>query len=89
KAVELVRKIKKHGGDLYDGLKGIIDGSKKVDRLEDKVEELEKKLPDKDRKPGESGTKKPVACRNHSFPPGTPVLLADGSRRPIEDVRAG
>ncbi|MGK5451491.1 hypothetical protein ACSNOE_29435, partial [Streptomyces radiopugnans] len=25
KAVELVRKIKKHGGDLYDGLKGIID----------------------------------------------------------------
>ncbi|CAL9512801.1 hypothetical protein SUDANB106_03696 [Streptomyces sp. enrichment culture] len=89
KAVELVRKIKKHGGDLYDGLKGIIDGSKKVDRLEDKVEELEKKLPDKDRKPGEPGTKKPVACRNHSFPPGTPVLLADGSRRPIEEVRAG
>ncbi|MEW1723565.1 Hint domain-containing protein [Streptomyces sp. NPDC093109] len=32
----------------------------------------------------------PATCPvSHSFPPGTPVLLADGGRTPIEKVRAG
>lgn len=29
------------------------------------------------------------AAKPHSFPPGTPVLMADGTRRDIEDVRVG
>ena len=28
-------------------------------------------------------------CRTHSFSPGTKVLMADGSAKPIEDVRVG
>ncbi|CAL9512910.1 hypothetical protein SUDANB106_03698 [Streptomyces sp. enrichment culture] len=70
KAVELVKKIKKHGGDLYDGLKGIIDKSGRLKKARQRLKNAED------------------AC-DHSFPPGTPVLLADGSRRPIEEVRAG
>ncbi|MGY0460556.1 RHS repeat-associated core domain-containing protein [Kitasatospora sp. cg17-2] len=30
-----------------------------------------------------------AACQRHSFPPGTLVLMADGSTRPIEDVKPG
>ncbi|MER5278928.1 Hint domain-containing protein [Streptomyces sp. NPDC002809] len=33
--------------------------------------------------------KRPPCSTSHSFPAGTPVLLANGSRRPIEDVRSG
>ncbi|MFD8598159.1 polymorphic toxin-type HINT domain-containing protein [Kitasatospora sp. NPDC059646] len=29
------------------------------------------------------------ACKWNSFPAGTPVVLADGSRRPIEEIRVG
>ncbi len=29
------------------------------------------------------------ACQKHSFPPGTLVLMADGSTRPIEEVKPG
>lgn len=32
---------------------------------------------------------RPECSTSHSFPAGTPVLLADGSRRPIEDVSPG
>ncbi|MFP8883738.1 MULTISPECIES: Tox-REase-5 domain-containing protein [Streptomyces] len=70
KAVELVKKIKKHGGDLYDGLEGIIDKSGKLKKARQRLRKAED------------------AC-DHSFLPGTPVLLADGSRRAIEEVRAG
>ncbi|MFJ2093805.1 Hint domain-containing protein [Streptomyces sp. NPDC087901] len=33
--------------------------------------------------------KRPPCSTSHSFPAGTPVLLANGSRRPIEEVRSG
>jgi RHS repeat-associated protein len=39
--------------------------------------------PDNPRQPEAS------SCRINSFAPGTPVLMADGSHRPIEDVRLG
>ncbi|MFP8964932.1 hypothetical protein ACLIYP_30920, partial [Streptomyces nanhaiensis] len=70
KAAELVKRIKKHGGDLYDGLKGIIDKSGRLKKARQRLKNAED------------------AC-DHSFLPGTPVLLADGSRRAIEEVRAG
>ncbi|MFG2880679.1 RHS repeat-associated core domain-containing protein, partial [Streptomyces sp. NPDC048337] len=38
-------------------------------------------------KPKDSGTT--PGCENNSFVPGTQVLMADGSTKPIEDVRIG
>ncbi|RDG40132.1 hypothetical protein DVH02_00270 [Streptomyces corynorhini] len=120
KAVALVRALKKHGGDLYDGIKGLIKNRKRVGKAEDRLAEARKRLgaekpkkpdgkpdgkpggkpggksdgkpdgkPDGDKpngKPNDSPVSCPVA---HSFLPGTPVLLADGTRAPIEEVRVG
>lgn len=81
KAVELVRKLKKHGGDLYDGLTGMVKNRKRVKEAQDKLDDAQRKL---------DGKKRPITCAAaHSFLPGTPVLLADGTRVPIETVRIG
>ncbi|MFC5804447.1 Hint domain-containing protein [Streptomyces formicae] len=87
KAYELIQKLKKHGGDLYDGLKGLIKNRKKVSQAEDKLADTKKKLDaERQKKPDD----KPTACPvSHSFLPGTPVLLADGRSIPIEAVRVG
>ncbi|MFC8079728.1 polymorphic toxin-type HINT domain-containing protein [Streptomyces sp. NPDC057307] len=89
KAVELVKKLKKHGGDLYDGLKGLIKNRKRVDDAEDKLADAKKKLDqEKPEKPKDGD--KPESCAvKHSFLPGTPVLLADGRRMAIDKVRVG
>ncbi|WP_405612952.1 Hint domain-containing protein [Streptomyces sp. NBC_01508] len=91
KAVELVKKLKKHGGDLYDGLKDLISNRKRVGEAQDRLDEAKRKLDaEKPKKPDEKPGDKPENCPvNHSFLPGTPVLLADGSRIPIETVRTG
>ncbi|MGW8668989.1 Hint domain-containing protein [Streptomyces niveus] len=87
KAVELVKKLKKHGGDLYDGLKGLIKNRKRVDDAEDGLADAKRKL---DQENKDKPKDKPDKCAvNHSFLPGTSVLLADGRRIPIETVRTG
>lgn len=91
KAYKLVQALKKHGGDLYDGLKGLIKSRKKVKDAEKALEDAGKKLDDtkkpKNDKPDE---KKPTTCpAKHSFLAGTPVLLADGRTVSIEAVRPG
>ncbi|MGW7361844.1 polymorphic toxin-type HINT domain-containing protein [Streptomyces sp. NPDC054841] len=87
KAYELIKKLKKHGGDLYDGLKSLIKNRKKVKQAEDKLADTKKKLDAKKQKKPDD---KPTACAvKHSFLPGTPVLLADGRSIPIETVRTG
>nr|PPQ59445.1 hypothetical protein C5F59_24350 [Streptomyces sp. QL37] len=94
KAAKLIKALKKHGGDLYDGLKGLVKNRKKVKDAEKKLADAQKKLdaekkdpPRKD--PKEDEPKPKESCPTHSFLPGTPVLLADGSRTPIESVRVG
>jgi hypothetical protein len=91
KAVELVKKLKKHGGDLYDGLKGLIKNRKKVKDAEKALDDAKKKYDPNQKKPDEKKPDdKPTTCPvRHSFLPGTLVLLADGRRVPIETVRAG
>lgn len=95
KAVELIKKLKKHGGDLYDGLKGLIKNRKKVADAEKKLADAKKKLdtekkdpPKKDDKPDDEPAPK-ESCPTHSFLPGTQVLMADGRRVAIESVRVG
>ncbi|MFD7442914.1 polymorphic toxin-type HINT domain-containing protein [Streptomyces sp. NPDC059909] len=92
KAAELIQKLKKHGGDLYDGIKGLIKNRKKVADAQKKLDDAKKKWdPEKQKKPDEKKPDdKPTTCPvKHSFLPGTPVLLADGRRVPIEKVQVG
>ncbi|MFE4534184.1 polymorphic toxin-type HINT domain-containing protein [Streptomyces scopuliridis] len=95
KAVELIRKLKKHGGDLYDGIKGLIKNRKRVSEAEDKLADAKRKLDAENKgkpKDGDKETpdKKPTTCPvRHSFLPGTPVLLADGTRRAIDRIPVG
>ncbi|MFC8230529.1 polymorphic toxin-type HINT domain-containing protein [Streptomyces sp. NPDC057287] len=92
KAAKLIQALKKHGGDLYDGLKGLIKNRKKVKDAEKKLADAQKKLDAEKKDPPKKDPKddKPPTCPvSHSFPPGTPVLVADGGRVPIESLRAG
>ncbi|MEU8525035.1 toxin C-terminal domain-containing protein [Streptomyces sp. NPDC048629] len=88
KAAELIGKLKKHGGDLYDGIKDLIKNRKKVKDAEKKLDDAKKKVDgEKKDKPDE---KKPTKCPiRHSFPPGTRVLVPGGLSVPIESVRLG
>ncbi|MER5890415.1 Tox-REase-5 domain-containing protein [Streptomyces sp. NPDC001941] len=71
KAYKLIQAIKKHGGDLYDGLKNLIKNRKALDKAEDRLKLALKK------------------CEEHSFLPGTGVVMAGGRQVPIERVRIG
>ncbi|MFC9427517.1 polymorphic toxin-type HINT domain-containing protein [Streptomyces sp. NPDC056987] len=93
KGKKVVESIVKHGGDVVGGAKGMWKAKKKADQLRKKVDDLKQKLPKREKKPEDpdaGGKPKEPACpAKHSFLPGTPVLLADGTRRAIEDVRSG
>jgi RHS repeat-associated protein len=63
KAAALGRRIAELGGDLIDGVSGLVRANRKVDNL---------------------------ACPlGNSFVPGTRVVMADGSTKPIEEVDVG
>ncbi|MFH8614206.1 polymorphic toxin-type HINT domain-containing protein [Streptomyces sp. NPDC017979] len=66
-------------GDIVFGLKETWDTSKKLGKAKDKLAAAQAKQ----RKVEQKGD----GC--HSFLPGTLVLLADGSTKPIEDVEPG
>ncbi|WP_187283184.1 polymorphic toxin-type HINT domain-containing protein [Streptomyces sp. t39] len=91
KAYELIQKLKKHGGDLYDGLTGLLKNRKKVKDAQQALDDAKKKYdPEKQKPDDKKPDDKPTTCPvRHSFLPGTPVLLADGRRVPIETVRVG
>lgn len=91
KAYELIKKLKKHGGDLYDGLTGLLKNRKKVKDAEQKLADAKKKLDEEKKAPPKKDDKpdRTTCPVSHSFPPGTPVLLADGERAPIESLRTG
>ncbi|MEU9198469.1 Hint domain-containing protein [Streptomyces sp. NPDC048332] len=93
KAYKLIQSLKKHGGDLYDGLKGLLKSRGKVKDAQKALDDAAKKLDDTKKPPKKDDPKpddKPTTCAvKHSFLPGTPVLLADGRRVSIEKVRVG
>jgi hypothetical protein len=82
KAANLGKDIVKHGKDLYSGTKGMWKAKKKADKLKGKLADLKGKLPKRKKKP-------PTCPASHSFLPGTPVLLSDGTRVPIESIGVG
>ncbi|MFI6947323.1 polymorphic toxin-type HINT domain-containing protein [Streptomyces sp. NPDC050422] len=89
KAYKLIKALKKHGGDLYDGLKGLVKSRKKVKDAEKALEDAGKKLDDTKKPKNDKPDEKKPPCTKHSFLAGTPVLLADGRTLSIEAVRPG
>ncbi|MFB7557291.1 Hint domain-containing protein [Streptomyces brevispora] len=88
KAYKLIKSLKKHGTELYDGLKGLIKSRKKVKEAEEALEKAGKKVEGEKKSPPKKD-EKPNCKVKHSFLPGTRVLLADGRTVSIEAVRAG
>ncbi|MFJ9949371.1 RHS repeat-associated core domain-containing protein [Kitasatospora sp. NPDC091207] len=73
KAYELAKSIKTLAGELFDGLKAWRRESKAAKEAEDAVA---------------AACPRPIAVP-HSFPPTTPVLLADGNTKPIAEIAVG
>ncbi|MFD5937270.1 polymorphic toxin-type HINT domain-containing protein, partial [Streptomyces sp. NPDC060333] len=66
---------------IVTGLNDFLDKSAEAKKLMAKGEEVLEKL-----------RKKNPPCmtgKKHSFAPGTPVLMADGTNKPIQDIRVG
>ncbi|MFF8916681.1 polymorphic toxin-type HINT domain-containing protein [Streptomyces sp. NPDC015032] len=87
KGVQLAKRVAGLVGDLISGVKGLMKSSKALSKAEDALAVARAKA-----KAALSKLKKdqgscPVP--NHSFLPGTKVLLADGSKKPIEKVELG
>ncbi|WP_406862853.1 polymorphic toxin-type HINT domain-containing protein [Streptomyces sp. HUAS MG47] len=92
KAAELIKKLKKHGGDLYDGIKDLIKNRKKVKDAQKKLDDAKRKVDAEQKDPPKDKDKEPdpTTCPvSHSFPPGTRVLVPGGLSVPIESVRLG
>ncbi|WP_244888845.1 polymorphic toxin-type HINT domain-containing protein [Streptomyces purpureus] len=82
-AARLVKRVGGLLGDLVSGIKEIWDTSKALGKARDKLAAAQAKF----KKSQEPSCR--VGGKAHSFLPGTQVLLADGSTKPIEDVEPG
>ncbi|WP_162929098.1 polymorphic toxin-type HINT domain-containing protein [Streptomyces sp. YIM 130001] len=82
KAWQVGKSVVKNGSKVAKGLKDLYGQSKKIKKLKKETADLKKKA--------DAAKKKRVACKSkHSFLPGTSVVMADGSRIPIESVDLG
>ncbi|MDQ0941112.1 polymorphic toxin-type HINT domain-containing protein [Streptomyces sp. V1I1] len=79
KAADLAKKIWGHLDDLVGAFKAAWDGSSKVKKAKEKLEKAKAAFK-------KQGGSCPIS---HSFLPATPVLLADGSSKPIEEIQLG
>lgn len=89
KGAKVAKDLVKHGRNVVSGARGMWKASEKVNTLRKKVDDLKKKLPKREKKPEADGGTPAICGRKHSFLPGTPVLLADGTRMPIQAVHVG
>ncbi|MEU0520811.1 RHS repeat-associated core domain-containing protein, partial [Streptosporangium sp. NPDC006007] len=75
RAYELGKQIWKHAGDAVSGFKGWLAAKDKL------------KIAEKAREAAQHAFS--ACARPNSFVPGTPVLMADGTRKPIKQVKTG
>ncbi|MFH9116273.1 polymorphic toxin-type HINT domain-containing protein [Streptomyces globisporus] len=85
KGAELIKRVVNLSADLVSGVGDYFKAGKAVTKAKDSLAAARKKAANALKK-GDDG-----ACptRTHSFLPGTKVLLADGTTKPIEDVELG
>ncbi|MFI6285031.1 polymorphic toxin-type HINT domain-containing protein [Streptomyces sp. NPDC051018] len=82
-AAKLAKRVGGLLDDLVSGVKEVWDTSKTLNKARDKLAAAEAKYKKATKQDTES------CATKHSFLPGTRVLLADGSTKPIEKVRTG
>ncbi|MFC7531498.1 polymorphic toxin-type HINT domain-containing protein [Actinoplanes sp. GCM10030250] len=76
KGKALAKLLWKLGGDLYDGMKGMFQAEKKLGRAQAMLGRVKSMF-------------RPGKCPDNSFTGNTPVLMADGTKKPIKAVRVG
>ncbi|WP_079078718.1 RHS repeat-associated core domain-containing protein [Streptomyces sp. DSM 15324] len=81
KGVKLAKRVVNLVGDLIGGVKDLLKANKALAKAKDGLAMARKKAAD--------ALRKLQKGKCHSFLPGTKVLLADGSTKPIEDVELG
>ncbi|MGW4229916.1 polymorphic toxin-type HINT domain-containing protein [Streptomyces sp. NPDC004980] len=93
KGAKLAKRVVGLVGDLVGGVKDLWNSSKAVSKAKDGVARAKDALAAAKKKAAAALKKGdgscPVKPANHSFLPGTKVLLADGTTKPIEDVGLG
>ncbi|MFF8844448.1 polymorphic toxin-type HINT domain-containing protein [Streptomyces sp. NPDC015127] len=87
KGAKLAKRVVGLVGDLIGGVKDLWKANKAVDKAKDGLSKAKDALAAAKKKAAEALKKKKSEC--HSFLPGTKVLLADGTTKPIEDVALG
>ncbi|MEU1180446.1 RHS repeat-associated core domain-containing protein [Streptomyces sp. NPDC005820] len=90
KGIKLAKRVTGLVGDLIGGAKDLFKANKALGKARTGLSKAGEKLAAAKKKAAQA-LKKNKTCEieNHSFLPGTKVLLADGTSRPIEDVKLG
>ncbi|MFE4830474.1 RHS repeat-associated core domain-containing protein [Streptomyces sp. NPDC056672] len=86
--VKLAKRVTGLVGDLIGGVKGLLKANSAVGKARAGLTKAAEKLADV-RKKAAAALKKRAEPECHSFLPGTKVLLADGTTKPIEKVTPG
>ncbi|MET7654726.1 polymorphic toxin-type HINT domain-containing protein, partial [Streptomyces sp. NPDC005486] len=91
KGLKLAKRVTGLVADLIGGAKGYFKASKALGKARGGLSKAAEKLADAKKKAAQALKRNKTSCEieNHSFLPGTKVLLADGSSRPIENVELG
>ncbi|WP_169749638.1 polymorphic toxin-type HINT domain-containing protein [Streptomyces californicus] len=91
KGYDLGKRVVNLGAELLAGVKDYWNTSKAVGKAKDSLSKAKDSLAAARKKAGRKGESGscPTSPKNHSFLPGTQVLLADGTTKPIEDIELG
>ncbi|MGW3660287.1 polymorphic toxin-type HINT domain-containing protein [Streptomyces sp. NPDC005151] len=88
KGARLAKRVVGLVDDLVGGVTAMMRSSKALGKAKDVLASAEAKVRQAAKR-GKSSEPAAVACAKHSFLPGTKVLGADGTTKPIEDVEPG
>lgn len=90
KGYELGKKVVGLVDDLIDGVAGYFKAGKTLEAAQGALSKAQDKLAAARKKATATRQRGGETCEvNHSFLPGTPVLLDDGTSKPIEEVELG
>ncbi|MFD8603260.1 polymorphic toxin-type HINT domain-containing protein [Streptomyces globisporus] len=91
KGADLLKRVLNLGADLIAGMNDYWEASKAVSKAKNGLSKAKDSLAAARKKAGKKGEggSCPTSAKNHSFLPGTQVLLADGTTKPIEEIELG
>ncbi|WP_405548328.1 polymorphic toxin-type HINT domain-containing protein [Streptomyces globisporus] len=91
RGADLLKRVLNLGADLIAGMNDYWEASKAVSKAKNGLSKAKDSLAAARKKAGKKGEggSCPTSAKNHSFLPGTQVLLADGTTKPIEEIELG